>query len=311
LSVLQAHTGAITSIDVSAGGDLALTAGDDGKVKIWSLRQRALARPLEDLRDPVRSATFSPDGRKVAASATKSGIRVWDLERKSTLAHLPDQQPYSNLVFSPDSNRLAWGSGGRQLAWVGIRTPGQVSTLDAPGASNGGIGFLSDGSWLVSVGADRSLVLWDLDKRRIEYEFKEHHEGTLPLTVAHNRTQVLSNGAYGQHLFWDFLRTHEYLESEVKRIQAFATAAKNRADPGALRSVAIYYAFAGRCDWAVDLFDRAAAADSNIDASEDLARCYFLTNHRDKALRQFESLKGRDAVPNYYANLWIAFLSAH
>jgi len=72
-----------------------------------------------------------------------------------------------------------------------------------------GLGFIMGDRFLVSASADRHFRIWDLDAKRQLRGIAKHNEGGQPLTVSPTGQQVLSNGAYGQFLLWDFSRTRE------------------------------------------------------------------------------------------------------
>jgi len=72
-------TGATCSLDFSAAGDLALTAGGAREVWVWDLRtvspvRRLIGSPLECI-----CAAFSPAGNEIVGGSRDGCMRIWDM----------------------------------------------------------------------------------------------------------------------------------------------------------------------------------------------------------------------------------------
>jgi WD40 repeat protein len=76
VQAFKAHEGRVTAIALGPPGALA-TAGADGSVKIGSLRPARVTRSLNA--GPVRTLSFSRDGRRLFAGGEDGVIRVWSL----------------------------------------------------------------------------------------------------------------------------------------------------------------------------------------------------------------------------------------
>jgi len=71
---LAAHEdGAVLAAEFHPGGEFVATAGADGLVKVWDIRQRLA---LQTFRGPTEAAAlaFSPDGRWLAVSSADAGV---------------------------------------------------------------------------------------------------------------------------------------------------------------------------------------------------------------------------------------------
>ena len=69
------------AVAIAFGPDrLLATTSDDGKVKVWNLRAGRVVRSLSGGTGPLRTLSFTPDGRRVIGAGQDGVIRVWSLD---------------------------------------------------------------------------------------------------------------------------------------------------------------------------------------------------------------------------------------
>ena len=133
---LDGHTEIVNSIAFSPGGDLLVSGGREGLVRLWSLPDGRVVHDLANGRIPTGGATFnsfgnsvafSPDGTRVAAAGTDwtitsghSGvIALWSVADGSLagrLLSLADAN-LGYITWSPAGNLLAAGSANGMRIW--------------------------------------------------------------------------------------------------------------------------------------------------------------------------------------------------
>jgi WD40 repeat protein len=117
----------------------------------------------------IRSLTYAPDGKTLAAASSDGRVVLWDVaagkERLSFIAH-PENVDSSfrsspGIAFAPDGKTLASVSSDRTVRLWDTVTGKESGRLEAPSRVYA-VGFSQDGKALVTGLADSSVLLWDV-----------------------------------------------------------------------------------------------------------------------------------------------------
>ena len=77
---------------------------------VYDLARGGPGIPLAEPAYAIRTLTFSPDGRTLAASAERDGeILFWDIDASRVRARLRGRHPALSLAFAPDGRAVAAG----------------------------------------------------------------------------------------------------------------------------------------------------------------------------------------------------------
>jgi serine/threonine protein kinase/WD40 repeat protein len=152
--------------------------------------------------DGVRSLSFSPSGRWLAALSTHGRVRIW--ETTSWQEHWMMPNPGIEVVwaaFAPDDQLVT--SQGSELRWWDVAGRKLHRTLSEKGTTSMSYrAFDSSGRWLATGMADGRIQLWDLETGKRLPLLLGHHERVTALAFAPDGT--LASGSWDQtvHL-WD------------------------------------------------------------------------------------------------------------
>jgi len=116
LTNLIGHQAFINSVTVSPDGSLCASGGKDGVAMLWDLKKGEHLYSL-DQESQIHSLAFSPNKYWLCA-ATDKNIRVWDLEKKETIAELIPESNSNNKKKKekrPVCVSLAWSHDGTTL----------------------------------------------------------------------------------------------------------------------------------------------------------------------------------------------------
>ena len=111
----------------------------DETARLWDAASGRVIATLVGHTDPVYSAAFSPDGRRIVTASKDKTARLWDAATGRALATLEGHEnEVVSAAFSPDGTRIVTASGdktarlwdaasGRALATLAGHTADSVS----------------------------------------------------------------------------------------------------------------------------------------------------------------------------------------
>jgi WD40 repeat protein len=176
VKTLMGHTAPVYCVAFAPDGTLA-SSGADKTIKLWNLAD-GKAKDLAGHTDTVDSIAWSPDGKMLASASADKTVRLWDVamgkEAKNLGAHATSVYSVS---FSKDGKMLASASSDGVIKIWDVPGQKEAKTLPAYAAKtdkdpeklghkNAALGavFTPDGKQLLSVGFDRVLHVWDVEK---------------------------------------------------------------------------------------------------------------------------------------------------
>jgi WD40 repeat protein len=185
-SPLRGHSWWVWSAAFSADGKQIVTAGQDGKVIVWSLDVRGAQPRIAQQKvflghaGPVYCAAFSPDGRQVASGGADKRVLVWE---PGAVNNVDFRELVSNAPLAQQPSR----------SFEGHSAPVRA------------VSFSADGQALISGSDDNTVRIWDAMTGRLETMLRGHSRPVQACAISPDGRQVLSGGLEGQIKLWNLL----------------------------------------------------------------------------------------------------------
>jgi WD40 repeat protein len=210
--------GGAWSVRFSPDGTTLVTGDGDGSVKVWDVASGQLRERFQGHEARVLGLGFSPDGRTLYSSGSKSVI-AWDLEGASRLGRpfrlfagpVPpsaEQRPPKALAISPDGALLAApvASAPDHLALLDLRSPNKPQPPLAPGIGHiSAVAFSPNGKQLAIGSEDAPApVLLDPSGRVLRRLTGGHRGGVHSIAFDPTGRWLATGGAHDlQAIVWD------------------------------------------------------------------------------------------------------------
>lgn len=138
-----------------------LACDSKNNIQLYDLHKKQLLNTLEGHLKPVKSITFSPDGRILASGSDDGQIRIWDWETGNLMYIFSEHSAAVNTVaISPDNQFLATGSVDKTVALFNLRTRNVHLKLNTHLNGVNSVNFSPDGQILASASKDDTIKLW-------------------------------------------------------------------------------------------------------------------------------------------------------
>jgi WD40 repeat protein len=193
LVVETGHSERIKTVCISPDGTLAITGGQDGTARIWSLESGRELVVLRGHQKELTAATFFPDGRMALTASIDGTVRLWDVRTGAEKQEFQNDSELEGAVISPSGEWFAaidrkgsiniWRQSGEPIP--SIKT-GFWMTSSA----------VSDDSRLIAVGGDAGQVrVYDVSTGQLVGKFVGHKCEITALAFSHNGHFLISSSA--------------------------------------------------------------------------------------------------------------------
>ena len=186
LHKFQAHDGAVTKTAFAKAGQLIVTTGADGVMKVWDTASQTLERAFE-LEDGPATA-LATRGDLALTGHSEGVIALWDLTTSNKRqSYKRNEASIWSLAFADNADRFWSASHDWTLAlWETAAPSAPVQVIQGHGNAVQAIAFSPARTLLASGGADKSIKVWKADSLRLERTYRKTRDFVTALAFSPN-----------------------------------------------------------------------------------------------------------------------------
>jgi WD40 repeat protein/energy-coupling factor transporter ATP-binding protein EcfA2 len=159
---------------------------------------------LEGHDAPVRSVSFSPDGKTLASGSADKTIKLWNLETGKEIRTLQGHNgPVRSVNFSPDGKTLASGSADKTNKLWNLETGEEIRTIQGHDGYVLSLSFSPDSKTLASGSFDRTIKLWNLETGTLIHTLWRHNDEVRSVNFSPDGKTLASGSADNMIRLWN------------------------------------------------------------------------------------------------------------
>ncbi|KAI8974749.1 WD domain protein [Pilobolus umbonatus] len=178
----RGHTGIVNSCHVGRHQDLVVSGSDDCTIKVWDPRDKHAVYSI-DTDYQVTSVSFNGQGDQIFSGGLDNEVRVWDMRKQEQVYTMKGHMDtIAGMKLSPDGSYLLTNAMDNTVRLWDVKpfAPTERCLKVFEGAPHGFEKNLirpcwsTDGSQIACGSADRTVVIWQVDTRKILYKLPGH-----------------------------------------------------------------------------------------------------------------------------------------
>jgi len=217
IKTLELHDDTVEAIATNANDSLLLTASMDEQVFVSALPEGKTEHTLTQHVNRALAVDFRSDGKYFVTGSADKTVKVWNAQTYEVLVNFDQNDgPVYSVAFAPEENMLVSGSADNAVrSWRVVESAGSSGKIETSGALvrvyNGHRGTVyaidcgrrGNQVMIVSGGADRSIIVWDLRSGNRLYTFNQPTDEVYALDLSANGQFVAAGGRDGVARIWD------------------------------------------------------------------------------------------------------------
>ncbi|KND01868.1 uncharacterized protein SPPG_03658 [Spizellomyces punctatus DAOM BR117] len=191
------HTKGVNAIRLfPQSAHLFLSAGMDGKVKLWDVyHERRCLRTFMGHSKAVRDITFNNDGTRFLSASYDKWIKLWDTETGKCISTFSTKRiPYC-VKFNPDEDKqhlFLTGCADKKIYQFDINTGEVVQEYDQHLGAVNTITFVDENRRFVTTSDDKTLRAWEFDIPVVIKYVAEPSMHSMPAVTLHPNKKWLA-----------------------------------------------------------------------------------------------------------------------
>ncbi|GFR49400.1 hypothetical protein Agub_g11452 [Astrephomene gubernaculifera] len=196
----------VTALGLSASGNVLVSGGQGGELRVWELRCRELAAHMKLHCDRVTDVAVTADEGHVVASSEDRSWSLWDVRGERPRASWRCQAAVRGLAVAPDKVSVATVSLDRKVQMWDVRSPEPRWTkVEAHAVEGGCVAGDNRGATFATGGADAAVKVWDWRTGAEVASGAVHTAPVTKLSYSPDDRTIVSVAMDGSMAFWQLV----------------------------------------------------------------------------------------------------------
>jgi WD40 repeat protein len=189
--------------ELSPTGDLLVTSSAAGTPELWRADSGSLVLRLTGHERQVLTATFRPDGKRVATASQDNTARVWSLDGREHATLRGHSSYVLSAFFDPSGQRLVTGGSDQTVRVWDAETGRPLQTMAGHTGEVAAAAYSKDGALIASASADRTARVWEARTGRLLQVLSGHTGRVSFVTFSRDGHLFTAGEEDGIVLEWD------------------------------------------------------------------------------------------------------------
>lgn len=216
----QGHFDAMNCVCYSPDGSRAVTASDDGKVKVWDVSSGFCLMTFTEHTGPVSAVQFAKKGQVVFSASGDGTVRAWDLIRFRNFRTFTARErvQFTSLAVDPSGEVVVAGSQDEFEIFVwSVQTGTLLDSLAGHEGPISSLAFGSELSNLASTSWDKTLRIWSIFNRTQLLEPIDVGHDVLAIAMRPDSKEVAVSTLSGYILVFDVEQAKEVHSIDIRK----------------------------------------------------------------------------------------------
>lgn len=206
----QGHFHDMNTLSYSPDGQLVVTGGDDGKIKLWNVSSGFCIATLSEHTAPITAIEFAKKGKVLFSASMDGTVRAWDLVRYRNFRTLTSPRPvqFGCLAIEASGEIVCAGSGGGgdsfDIYMWSVQSGKLLDILSGHSGPVSSLAFSPTGSGtLASTSWDKTVKIWECFKGKAAIDTLNLNSDGLAVTYRHDGAEICVASLDGHLSFFD------------------------------------------------------------------------------------------------------------
>lgn len=200
LLTMEIHKNKITALVFCRNDELIISSSIDTTIKIINIAKQIEEFVLTGHYYPIYSLWVSPEFDKIISSSSDKIMNIWNLKYREPKTLMEKKHIILVVSFSPNGRFIVCAGDKSNIYVYSLEEKRELENFFTDSKENGHcksivcLKFSKDGEFLVSCSCDNSVIIWNMNDRKMECKHNEHKNQSRCACFDSTEACVLSGG---------------------------------------------------------------------------------------------------------------------